>query len=104
YGYWKLRMLRRYPATIRWRQALPPVFVLSLAVLGIASLALAPARWMLGLEVLGYAAVLILAGIEAAARRADAGMIIGLPLAIATMHIAWGTGFLWSGLRTAVRG
>ena len=30
YGYWKWRMLRRYPDTLRWRQALPPLFVLSL--------------------------------------------------------------------------
>ena len=30
YGYWKVRMLRRYPDTIRWRQALPPLFVFGL--------------------------------------------------------------------------
>ena len=30
YGYWKFRMLRRYPDTLRWRQALPPLFVASL--------------------------------------------------------------------------
>jgi len=33
YGYWKQRMLRRYPGTLRWRQALPPLFLLSLIVL-----------------------------------------------------------------------
>ena len=26
YGYWKWRMLRRYPDTLRWRQGLPPAF------------------------------------------------------------------------------
>ena len=30
YGFWKWRMLQRYPSTLRWRQFLPPVFVLSL--------------------------------------------------------------------------
>ena len=30
YGFWKWRMLRRYPETLRWRQGLPPLFVLSL--------------------------------------------------------------------------
>ena len=25
YGFWKARMLRRYPGTLRWRQALPPL-------------------------------------------------------------------------------
>jgi len=24
--------------------------------------------------------------------------LLGLPLAISTMHIAWGSGFLWSGI------
>ena len=35
YGFWKSRMLRRYPETLRWRQALPPLFVLGVAGLGI---------------------------------------------------------------------
>lgn len=26
YGYWKVQMLKRYPETLRWRQALPPAF------------------------------------------------------------------------------
>jgi GT2 family glycosyltransferase len=33
YGYWKFRMLQRYPGTLRWRQALPPVFVFGLLML-----------------------------------------------------------------------
>ncbi len=52
YGYWKWRMLRRYPKTLRWRQGLPPVFVLSMAAL----LVLAPfwdlARILLAVEIL----------------------------------------------------
>ena len=30
YGFWKARMLRRYPQTLRWRQFIPPFFVLTL--------------------------------------------------------------------------
>ena len=30
YGFWKWQMLRRYPETLRWRQASPPLFVLSI--------------------------------------------------------------------------
>ena len=37
YGFWKNRMLRKYPNSLRWRQAIPPLFVLSLIILGIAS-------------------------------------------------------------------
>ena len=30
YGFWKARMLRRHPQTLRWRQAIPPLFVFNL--------------------------------------------------------------------------
>ena len=38
YGFWKWRMLRRYPDTLRWRQALPPLFVLSVIGLVLVSI------------------------------------------------------------------
>jgi succinoglycan biosynthesis protein ExoA len=96
YGYWKQRMLRRYPATIRWRQALPPGFVLAL----ITMLCLAP-WWSLarlGLVVIPgfYLLILALAGTAAAIKKRQPGLIPGLPVAIAVMHLAWGAGFLWS--------
>jgi succinoglycan biosynthesis protein ExoA len=96
YGYWKARMLRRYPRTIRWRQALPPLFVLSL--LGLAALALVwpLVGWIFALELGAYALILSLAGLLAAYRRRDWALLPGLPLAIATMHLAWGSAFLWS--------
>ena len=53
-------------------------------------------RWLLAAEVLLYALILILAGIQAAIRQRKLTLMIGLPLAIANMHIAWGAGFLWS--------
>ncbi|MBN2044503.1 MAG: glycosyltransferase family 2 protein, partial [Anaerolineales bacterium] len=47
YGFWKLEMLRKYPGSLRWRQALPPLFVLGLLILAIASLWLPAAGWLL---------------------------------------------------------
>lgn len=96
YGYWKRQMLRRYPQTLRWRQALPPVFVFGLAVLLIASPFFWLARWALAGILALYAFILLLAGVQLAIRKKDATMVIGVPLAIATMHFSWGTGFLWS--------
>lgn len=96
YGYWKRQMLRRYPQTLRWRQALPPLFVLGLAILLVASPFLGLARWALSGILAIYAFVLLLAGIQLGIRKKDAAMLIGVPLAIATMHFSWGTGFLWS--------
>ncbi len=93
YGFWKLRMLRRYPATLRWRQALPPVFVLVLAALA----ALAPfwdvARILLLVQTSLYLLVLLAGALPVALRKKDARLLVGLPLAIATMHLAWGGGF-----------
>lgn len=96
YGYWKLRMLMRYPKTLRWRQALPPLFILvlgSLAILGI----LSPLYWALGGALLIlYVLVLAGAGLVSAIQNRVPLLLIGLPLSISTMHFAWGMGFLWS--------
>ncbi len=66
YGYWKARMLRRYPKTLRWRQALPPLFVLSLLFLSLAGLLWAPARWLLVVEFGLYALILLIVGLQVA--------------------------------------
>ncbi|HZW03540.1 MAG TPA: glycosyltransferase family 2 protein [Anaerolineaceae bacterium] len=96
YGYWKLRMLRRYPDTLRWRQALPPLLVLSLVLLGLAAL-FSPFFRVLWLVEIGlYALALLVAGGLTAARKREPALLLGLPLAIATMHLAWGAGFLVS--------
>jgi glycosyltransferase involved in cell wall biosynthesis len=96
YGFWKYRMLRRYPQTLRWRQALPPLFVLSLAALALLGL-LWPGFWLLlAIEAGAYLLVLAAAGLRSARKRGEAFLLAGLPLAISIMHIAWGSGFLWS--------
>jgi cellulose synthase/poly-beta-1,6-N-acetylglucosamine synthase-like glycosyltransferase len=104
YGYWKWQMLRRYPKTLRWRQALPPVFVISLLVGTILAVFSSFLRVLFGLEIGLYAIILFAASILAALRQKDAALIAGLPLAIATMHIAWGGGFLWSIIKTIFTG
>ena len=98
YGFWKLKMLKRYPHTLRWRQALPPVFVFILAALIVLSLGLTIAQILLGLQLFAYFFILGLAGLQLAIKTRKGFLIWGLPLAIATMHITWGAGFLWSGI------
>jgi succinoglycan biosynthesis protein ExoA len=99
YGIWKWRMLRRYPDTLRWRQALPPVFVASVLFL----LALSfwfPARFLLGMEVLAYAGILFAAGVVLAIKRKQPGLLFGFPISVATIHFSWGGGLLWSMITT----
>jgi succinoglycan biosynthesis protein ExoA len=96
YGFWKWRMLRRYPGTLRWRQALPPLFVISLIGLALLSIFIPLARTLLAAELFLYFSIMILAGLQVAFQQRKAYFIPGLPLAIAAMHLSWGGGFLWS--------
>jgi succinoglycan biosynthesis protein ExoA len=96
YGFWKWRMLRRYPNTLRWRQALPPLFELSIIVLGIGGTFLPLFRVLLAAEILVYLFTMIVAGVQSANNHKKLSLVLGLPMAIAIMHISWGTGFLWS--------
>lgn len=95
YGYWKAQMIRRYPHTLRWRQALPPLFVLTLLVLAWLAPWSGLARSLLALQMGGYLLVLLVASLPVAWRARDAWLGIGVPLAIATMHLSWGAAFLW---------
>jgi succinoglycan biosynthesis protein ExoA len=96
YGYWKGRMLVRYPHTLRWRQALPPLFVLSLMLLGLLALWSPLARILLAVEIGLYSLTLLIIGSILAVKKQDLGMLVGVPLAIGSMHISWGAALLWS--------
>lgn len=98
YGYWKARMLRRYPRSLRWRQALPPVFVAGLFVAAVLSIWIPAARWLAAGILLGYGLVIGAVGANLAVKKKDVTYFTGIPFAIATMHLAWGSAFLWSGL------
>ncbi len=95
YGFWKARMLRRYPQSLRWRQALPPLFVLGLVggpLLGW----LWPGAWVLwGLQIGLYAAALLSVGVQLGRRHRRPSFLWAVPLAMATMHLAWGAALLW---------
>ncbi len=95
YGYWKLRMLLRYPDTFRWRQ-LSGAFVLTWLGLGLLSIWFVFARWLLLAEAIIYISALMIAGIQSAIKNRDFGLVFGVPLAIAVMHFSWGTAFIWS--------
>ncbi len=96
YGYWKGKMLRRYPGTLRWRQLLPPLFVASLFVFCIFAFFIPVFRWILLFEVGIYLLVLMAVALSLALKKADLSLIIGFPLAVATMHVSWGCALLWS--------
>lgn len=100
WGLNKPRVAQRHPAQMRPRHAVPALFVAT--VLGSALMApwLRPARLLLGAVLGAYALAAALATALAgrAARRGGAGVpwpvLLRLPFAFATMHLAYGTGTL----------
>jgi glycosyltransferase involved in cell wall biosynthesis len=96
YGYWKARMLRRYPGTLRWRQALPPLLVITMLGLAVLGLVFPLAAGLLVVELTAYFGVLIAVGLQTSLRQQDVGLAVGMPIAIAAMHLVWGAAFLIS--------
>ena len=96
YGYWKCKMLLSFPKTLRWRQGLPPIFVLSLTIGFLISIFHHPFWIFPACETLVYILVLLAGSLKTSTNYKNKKLLIGLPLAISTMHIFWGLGFLWS--------
>ena len=97
YGYWKGQMLKRHPSSLRWRQALPPLFVLGIVFLGVLAPFVEWARILLLLQVSLYVATVVMSGLIRALRSRDLSLALGMPLALWTMHLSWGVAF-WAGL------
>jgi len=103
YGYWKGRMLYRYPQTLRWRQLLPPLFVVSLVGLILLTLLNAWFGLILILQICLYGLLLLVTGIQVSWQKKDFSLLISIPLAISAMHLTWGTGVLWSLLTKIIK-
>lgn len=104
-GKWRREVVRRLPDTASRRYLAPPVAVLGIAtgtVLGLVGLATGAKVLKAGfLAPAGYAAIIV-AGSAHPARPISAKARMLLPATLATMHMAWGTGFLL-GLPTRTR-
>jgi succinoglycan biosynthesis protein ExoA len=102
YGFYKFRMLKRYPQTLRWRQALPPLFILGILMLLLLSLLWQFAQIIFGIVICLYILILTFGALPEVRRQNDLALIPGIPLAIMTMHFSWGAGFWWSLFKGAV--
>lgn len=97
YGYWKFRMLKRYPKTLRWRQAIPPLFVSFVIILTLFSFFSKNARIILTSGLGLYSITLIVFSIAEALKRENY-CYIEMIFALMVMHFCWGSGFLFSSL------
>ncbi len=94
YGFWKAKMVKRYPLSIKPRQFLPPAFVSGLLLLLIGGLFSPLLLYGLLFVFLGYLGIIMLASIPGARDNNDPSLLVSMPLAIMTMHLTWGTGFI----------
>lgn len=93
YGYWKVRVLQKHPRQMRRRQFAPPLLVAAL-LFGLASSPFSAWGWRwLGAVAVSYVLALALASFGAA-RRGGWRLLPLLPPAFATLHFAYGSGFL----------
>lgn len=100
YGQWRREVMRTYPSTVSARYLAPPILVaglgggIALVFAGIASRS--RKATLLGLAApAGYAALVTLGGLVIS-RGAEPAVRRKVPVALATMHLAWGSGFLTS--------
>lgn len=96
YGRWKVRTLQKHPESLRWRQAVPPLFVGVFISSFIGAFFFTALRRLFGLIAGCYLLANFVASTIGAKR---GGWRYGpvLPLIFSTIHFAWGLGF-WMGL------
>ena len=94
YGWWKVQMLRKHPESLRWRQAVPAGFVMTLVILALAGLPFPRAWEALAVVLAVYVATVTGTAISLCLREGGWGRIAALCAAFAIVHVCWGTGVL----------
>lgn len=90
YGYWKLVVLRRHPGSLRWRQLASPALVAGLmASAAVAAIDWRPAMLVPGVYVSSTLGTALWDGL-----RSHDGAALLEPIALWTMHVGWGAGFM----------
>ncbi|MFL6229580.1 MAG: glycosyltransferase family 2 protein [Pyrinomonadaceae bacterium] len=97
YGRWKAQMLRQHPRSVRWRHAVAPAFVASLAAVALAGIFWHAAWWLLPLALGAYLAPSLAFAVSLARREVDYKLVAPIVAAFFVVHCTWGAGF-WRGL------
>ncbi len=93
YGFWKVRVLQRHPRQIRSRQFVPPAFVAALGCSALLAPFLDVGVILLALVGGAYIIVNILTSLWVGRRNPI--LLPLLPVTFATLHLSYGSGFLW---------
>jgi GT2 family glycosyltransferase len=101
YGWWKARMLRHHPFSIRWRQLVPALLVPGLAVAAAGMIFRHKFIWALAIA--AYLATVAGGAVHAAARRRAWPAVGWIAAAFLVVHVMWSAGF-WVSLVAALPG
>ena len=104
YGWWKGRMLREHPRSLRLRQAVPALFLPAWLTLAVTAAVVPNARPVVAALLVFYAAVLTAAGMHAAA--GERRLAMPAAASFLTIHTAWSAGissFFLTGGRAPAR-
>ena len=96
YGFWRFRSLSMHPGSFRPRWLAPPAMVAALLV-G-ASLSWWPPGALLLLAATAAYVVFLAFAAVALGRKRPLAVALRIPLALATLHLSWGAGFIVSPL------
>lgn len=99
YGRWRREIMRQHPETVSVRYLAAPTAVVAIGVgvslAGVVVLTRRRYAWLGLLPAVGYAAGVALGGL-AISTQESAPVRARVPIALATMHMSWGVGFLSS--------
>ena len=100
YGFWKFKMLKRYPKTLRLRQFLPVAlltFLILASFLTIVGIVMENLwlSWAAPVAFISYAG-LVAIGVAATLSTRKWFLLPGVALAIMVMHLSWASGFFGS--------
>ncbi|MGH7568143.1 MAG: glycosyltransferase family 2 protein [Gemmatimonadales bacterium] len=93
YAYWKVRVMQKHPGQMQPRQFVPPAFVATLMVGLLAAPLSVAGAWLLGIAAGSYAAANLAASLVVGGKGSWRELLL-LPAAFATLHLAYGLGFL----------
>lgn len=94
YGFWKAQMLKLHPRSVKLRQLIPPVFVLTVTSLALLGLWLTPALWLLSAVLVAYASLALFSAAQLLRRDKDLRLLLFVPVSFFLIHLGWGLGFL----------
>ena len=93
FGYWKIQVVNRHPVQFKTRHLIPPLFIITLAFLAIASPFISAAPLAL-MAILGLYSVFVCVGTLAIGKAEGLKVAASIPLVLPCYHFGYGYGML----------